>query len=191
MDNLDIIKKLNLDNSILLDSIKEKLNPQNDDEKYEIIHTGISGELASVDLYRKIQEFDNQGYHTVKFLRNEKGIQLLELTKDKTEDEVLAHRLFRVEYKLLRWFKDGKRKFDLILKDKKYSLSLFEKRMTCLTSRGLPIPREMVDNYNKKKQRIAIYQEKVDKLDDFINNYRSYKYSELNSAVDSLFKTKF
>lgn len=171
----------------LAKSIRENPNPNNSQEKFEIIHTGIIRESSLEDLILRIKEFQGRGYSKINFFSVSDKNQIVELTKERNAEEIFEYRLNRVERTILRWFKDGIRRHSKILKDKDSGITIYSKRIQKLMSDNKIISKEMADKFKKKQERADYYRNKISEMSSIIKNYQNYTYEEICSFPDKYF----
>lgn len=173
--------------SKLTKSIRENSTPSNSQEKFEIIHTGIVRESSIEDLTVKIKNFQDRGYSKIKFISNSNNTQTIELTKERTPEELFEYRLSRVEKTILRWFKDGIRRYSKVLKEKDSGITIYSKRIQKLMSNNQVVSKEMADKFKRKQDRADYYRSKINEMSEIIKNYHDYTYEEMCSFPDIFF----
>lgn len=173
--------------SKLIKSIRENAKPSNTNEKFEIIHTGISLESTTEDVMIKIKEFQDCGYFKIKFISASDKNQVVELTKERSIEEIFQYRLDRVENIFLRWFKDGIKRYSKILKEKDLGIEIYNKRIQNIISNNKVVSKKMLDKLKRKQERANYYRIKINEMSEIIQNYHNYTYEEMCAFQDKFF----
>lgn len=170
-------------------SITSNPMPTNIEEDRVIYSTGIDSTLSIEDLEKEIEKLKDEGFESIEFERVDQKQKCLVFSKAKrrSSEEIFQCRRDWVQYKFLRWFKDARRREQLLLKDRTTGAINYKKRIEVLKKRNFLVPEDMKRILSQKESKLEHHQKAIDFLSHFIDNYENYEYDYLRSLPDQVF----